>query len=224
MFQCLTAIEYVHRNGFAHRDIKPDNFTIGLNENSNILYLIDFGLSIKYRSTKTSIHIELRNNKKLTGTARYASINALRGFEQSRRDDLESIGYVLVYLLKGSLPWQGLKVEKDEDRYDKIYKKKLHTSPEELCKDLPGKFEQLFKVDICKFIEYARKLEFEEDPDYAYLRNLFFNIMEKSNYEFDHIYDWSTVNINDSNKSIQETHTFNKTSFNNANPNSYTYF
>jgi serine/threonine protein kinase len=83
-------------------------------------------------------HIELRNNKKLTGTARYASINALKGYEQSRRDDLESIGYVLVYLLKGSLPWQGLKIEKDEDRYKKIYLKKLNTTPEELCFQLPG--------------------------------------------------------------------------------------
>lgn len=92
----------------------------------------------KYRSHKTLEHITLKNNKKLTGTARYASINALKGYEQSRRDDLESIGYVLVYLLKGSLPWQGLKVDKDEDRYKKIYQKKLGTPPEELCAGLPG--------------------------------------------------------------------------------------
>jgi len=112
---------------------------MGVNENYSMVYIIDFGLSKKYRSSRTHKHIEFVTNKKLTGTARYASINALSGCEQSRRDDLESIGYVLIYFLKGSLPWQGLKVDKDEDRYNKILEKKKQIPPEKLCEGLPGK-------------------------------------------------------------------------------------
>ena len=118
---------------------------MGIETNSRIIYLIDFGLAKKFRSSKTLEHNPLKNNKKLTGTARYASINALRGLgkikfhlEQSRRDDLESIGYVLMYFLRGSLPWQGLKINKDEDRYKKIHDKKKATKPDELCLGFPS--------------------------------------------------------------------------------------
>jgi len=111
---------------------------MGLDDKTNLLYLIDFGLSKKYRSSKTFQHISFITNKKLTGTARYASINALNGHEQSRRDDLEAIGYVLMYFLKGSLPWQGLKIDNKDDRYQKIYEKKKSTSAEELCRGYPG--------------------------------------------------------------------------------------
>jgi hypothetical protein len=121
-------------------------------------------------------------NKKLTGTARYASINALKGCEQSRRDDLEAIGYVLMYFLRGSLPWQGLHVHKGEDRYKKILQKKKSTSAEELCKGFPKEF-----VD---YINYTRNLEFEADPDYKYLRNLLVTVLQKENSQFDFWYDW----------------------------------
>lgn len=121
---------------------------MGINENNIMVYLIDFGLAKKYRSSRNLQHIKYTNNKKLTGTARYASINALRGsgkffakiiLEQSRRDDLEAIGYVLMYFLRGSLPWQGLRVDKREDRYKKIYEKKKSTTAEELCTGFPSK-------------------------------------------------------------------------------------
>jgi serine/threonine protein kinase len=129
----------VQEKSLIHRDIKPDNFVIGIGENKDMIYVIDFGLSKKYRSSRTFQHISYVTGKKLTGTARYASINALSGFEQSRRDDLESIGYIFIYLLKGSLPWQGLKVDRDEDRYEKILDKKNKISPDKLCEGLPGK-------------------------------------------------------------------------------------
>jgi len=129
----------VQEKSIIHRDIKPDNFVLGVGENKDMIYVIDFGLSKKYRSSRTFQHISYVTGKKLTGTARYASINALSGFEQSRRDDLESIGYIFIYLLKGSLPWQGLKVDRDEDRYEKILDKKNKISPDKLCEGLPGK-------------------------------------------------------------------------------------
>ena len=122
--QMIDRIEWVHNKLIIHRDIKPDNFVMGRNEKNYIVYILDFGLSKKYWSTKNNCHIKFSQNKKLTGTARYASINALKGCEQSRRDDLEAIGYVLIYFLKGSLPWQGLKINRKEDKKKKIYEKK----------------------------------------------------------------------------------------------------
>ena len=180
--QMIDRLEFIHNKNIIHRDIKPDNFVVGLNNKSHIIYILDFGLSKKYRSSRTHQHIKFTINRKLTGTARYASINALKGSEQSRRDDLEAIGYVLMYFLRGSLPWQGLHVHKGEDRYKKILAKKSSTTAKELCKGFPEEFAE--------YIEYTRKLEFEADPDYIYLRNLLVSALEKQNTKFDFWYDW----------------------------------
>jgi casein kinase I family protein HRR25 len=104
-YQMINILQYIHERHIIHRDIKPDNFVMGLNENNAYLYIIDFGLSKKYRSSKTLLQYPLIKRKKLVGTARYASIHALEEYEQSRRDDLESVSYVLLYFLKGCLPW-----------------------------------------------------------------------------------------------------------------------
>ena len=178
----LDRLEFIHNKNIIHRDIKPDNFTIGMDNKSHIIYALDFGLSKKFRSSRTHQHIKFNVNKKLTGTARYASINALKGCEQSRRDDLEAIGYVLMYFLRGSLPWQGLHVHKGEDRYKKILMKKKGTTAEELCKGFPKEF-----VD---YINYTRNLDFETDPDYKYLRGLLLSILERENCSYDFWYDW----------------------------------
>lgn len=129
---------------------------MGLGENKNQLYLIDFGLAKKFRTSENLQHVKFKDKKKLTGTARYASLKALRGLgnnllillififllfklEQSRRDDLEAIGYVLIYFLKGRLPWQGIKLNNSSDRYKKLYEKKKSTSSDELCAGFPSK-------------------------------------------------------------------------------------
>ena len=189
--QMLDRLEFVHCKNIIHRDIKPDNFVLGLDNKSHIIYLLDFGLSKKFRSSRTHQHIKFSVNKKLTGTARYASINALKGCEQSRRDDLEAIGYVLMYFLRGSLPWQGLHVNKGEDRYKKILIKKKGTTPEELCKGFPKEFAD--------YIHYTRNLEFEADPDYKYLRGLLTTVLENQKAQYDFHYDWltETPNITD---------------------------
>lgn len=136
--QMIERLEFLHSQGFIHRDIKPENFVIGLGKTSNIVHLIDFGLSKRYQDKNTGQHIRYRENKFLVGTLRYAAINAHLHIEQSRRDDLEGIGYVLVYLITGKLPWQN-KYEKSKIP-QRTLEKKLITPPEMLCKNLPCYF------------------------------------------------------------------------------------
>ena len=181
--QMISRLEYIHNKHILHRDIKPDNFIIGIDINSYKVYLIDFGLSKKYRSSRTLQHIKYSENKKLIGTARYASINALAGIEQGRRDDMEALSYVLIYFLRGCLPWQGLRVNKKEDRYKKILEKKKIVNSKELCIGLPNQFYL--------FVDYCRQLKFDEEPNYEYLKGLLIEIMNNNNFGFDYVYDWS---------------------------------
>lgn len=142
-------MEFVHSRSFIHRDIKPDNFLMGLGKKANQVHIIDFGLAKKYRDPKSHLHIPYRENKNLTGTARYASINTHLGIEQSRRDDMESLGYVLMYFLRGSLPWQGLKAATKRQKYEKISEKKMATPIEVLCKGFPLEFVTYFQY--CRY-------------------------------------------------------------------------
>ena len=138
--QMITRIETVHSISYIHRDIKPENFLMGVGKKSSKVFLIDFGLAKKYRDTKTHQHIPYKENKSLSGTARYASVNAHLGIEQSRRDDLEGLGYVLCYFLKGYLPWMGERINNKSEKYMRIMDKKMTTPIENLIIGFPSDF------------------------------------------------------------------------------------
>ena len=187
--QIIDRIQWVHSRKIIHRDIKPDNILIGLKD-PHLIYLIDFGLSEKFQSTKTGKHIKISQLKTFTGSVNFCSSNATRLLQQSRRDDLESIGYMLVYLMKGSLPWQNVKIDNKKENYFKVAQLKKLINPEILCKDLPKEFAQ--------YLRYVKNLKFEEEPNYAYLRNLFVKMMEKQGLEEGRCF-FSWVNLNDMN-------------------------
>ncbi|KAM0913634.1 hypothetical protein ACQ4PT_012057 [Festuca glaucescens] len=183
--QMITRIEFMHSKGYLHRDIKPDNFLMGLGRKANQVYAIDFGLAKRYRDSTTNRHIPYREHKSLTGTARYASSNTHLGIEQSRRDDLESLGYVLLYFLQGSLPWQGLKAATKKQKYEKIREKKISTPIEVLCKSCP--------VEFASYFHYCHSLTFDQRPDYGFVKRLFRDLFTRQGYEFDYVFDWTVL-------------------------------
>jgi casein kinase 1 len=196
--QILQRIEYVHSKYIIHRDIKPENFLIG-EPDKYLIYLIDFGLSKKYKSSRTNKHVKFQLTKKFTGTARYASINSIRGVEQSRRDDLEAVGYMLLYFLnRGNLPWKGISCKERADKYYKIYQMKKNLNYDIFCKNMPK--------EIIAYIKYCRALKFEQRPDYGYLRSLFQNILKKNglynDLHFSWIKDLSILKNNDNRHNI----------------------
>ena len=178
--QILERLEYIHSKNYIHRDIKPHNFLIGL-KNEGLIYLIDFGLSKKYKSGRGK-HVKFSISKHITGTPRFCSVNAMRGVEQSRRDDLESLSYMIIYFFKGFLPWQGLKLVSKYQRFDAIARMKKYIKIESLCENLPE--------EIVSFCKYTKKLKFAENPNYDYMKNLFVSLLNKNGYKNDHKFSW----------------------------------
>lgn len=185
--QMLSRVQTIHEKNLIYRDIKPDNFLIGRpgTKTANVIHVVDFGMAKQYRDPKTKQHIPYRERKSLSGTARYMSINTHLGREQSRRDDLEALGHVFMYFLRGGLPWQGLKAATNKQKYEKIGEKKQTTPIKELCEGFPDQFVQ--------YLTYVRNLGFEDTPDYDYLRELFTQALKDSGGVDDGEYDWMKV-------------------------------
>ena len=193
-YQMLQILEHIHRKSFLHRDVKPDNFIMGIGPNSHLLYMIDFGFAKTYRDPTTLAHHPMQKGAGITGTARFASINTLSGYTQSRRDDLESLGYVIVYIAKGTLPWANIKCDNKDALYNRILETKIQTTPENLCSGLPAQFVE--------YIKYIRGMSYEQEPNYKYLRNLFLITLQNLGGKMDFSYDWDN-RINDININTQ---------------------
>lgn len=186
--QMLSRVQTIHEKNLIYRDIKPDNFLIGRpnTKAANVIHVVDFGMAKQYRDPKTKQHIPYRERKSLSGTARYMSINTHLGREQSRRDDLEALGHVFMYFLRGGLPWQGLKAATNKQKYEKIGEKKQTTAIKDLCDGFPEEFN--------KYLSYVRNLGFEDTPDYDYLRDLFTQALKNTGEVEDGEYDWMKLN------------------------------
>ncbi|KAF1346360.1 kinase-like protein [Lizonia empirigonia] len=186
--QMLSRVQTIHEKNLIYRDIKPDNFLIGRpgSKSANVIHVVDFGMAKQYRDPKTKQHIPYRERKSLSGTARYMSINTHLGREQSRRDDLEALGHVFMYFLRGGLPWQGLKAATNKQKYEKIGEKKQTTPIKDLCDSFPEEFN--------KYLSYVRNLGFEDTPDYDYLRELFTQALKSTGEVEDGEYDWMKLN------------------------------
>ncbi|KAI9015323.1 kinase-like domain-containing protein [Phycomyces nitens] len=207
----VSRVQSMHERNLIYRDIKPDNFLIGRpgTSKANTVYMIDFGMAKQYRDPKTKQHIPYRERKSLSGTARYMSVNTHLGREQSRRDDLESLGHVFMYFLRGSLPWQGLKAATNKQKYEKIGEKKQSTAVKDLCEGYPGNtnllnisWSQILKPfltileEFAIYFQYARRLGFEETPDYDFMRGLFDKVLKTIPDAEDGVYDWMLIKHN----------------------------
>ncbi|OHT14408.1 Casein kinase I isoform delta-like protein [Tritrichomonas foetus] len=185
--QLISRVQFLHSKGIIHNDIKPGNLITGIGKNSNIIYLIDFGLATKFRGFYNNQHIDYSDGHKFFGTPEFASINSYKGVARSRRDDLESIAYILIYFLTGSLPWE--KVAScspnlsEQEISTQILKVKENTNFKELCQNIPEEFLQ--------FLLSVKALEFNEEPDYNMYKSMFRKLFIKKGYVFDEKYDWT---------------------------------
>lgn len=182
--QMISRLEFLHSAGYIHRDLKPDNFLLGLGDQKNRIYLIDFGLSSRYLSPDGT-HREDQAGKSFIGTARYASARTHEGFSQSRRDDIEQLVYVLIYLYRGRLPWSGLQIADRDEKERKIGSMKRNMPFGEICRGCPHLFVLL--------LNYSRKMRFDEEPAYEMMRGLFRKELTSRNETVDDIFDWDAA-------------------------------
>jgi len=186
--QLIERLKIIHKEGIIHRDLKPENLLVNKNIRNSLIYLIDYGLSKKYKDAKNDMHIPFRNERPITGTIRYISINTHKGFEQSRRDDIESALYIIVYFLNGKLDWDGIKCKTKDEKIKKIMEKKEEFKNNKEYKKLPQSFSQIF--------QYVYNINFEEKPNYEYIFGVINKGLEQydgeSNYEKT-LYDWQSI-------------------------------
>ena len=201
--QLIDRIQFIHSNYLLHLDIKPSNFLFGKSDNS-LIYIIDFGMAKKYRSSRTGKHIKFSKNNYFAGNLKYSSINTMKGIQPSRRDDLESLGYMIIDLFQ-QLPWENLKCNNDSDLVQKIYTAKSLLSIKMLCKDLPKEMNE--------YMIYVKSLKFEEEPNYIYLTRIFELILKKINKINDLNFSWiDKVLRNNNEKKLSQNNKRKKTS------------
>ncbi|MCJ1246640.1 serine/threonine protein kinase [Trapelia coarctata] len=180
--QLICRLQYIHSRDVIHRDIKPENFLLGTGKKGNCIYVTDLGLAVEYRSNRAPVDAS-PSVINLLGTARFASVKGHLGVEQCRRDDMESLGYMLLYLLRGRLPWQGLKAKTDQERNKLIMEKKANIGVEELCDQAPPEF--------AAYMDYIRALKFDDKPNYSRLRKSFQSLFVRCGYKYDNVFDWT---------------------------------
>lgn len=185
VLQMISRLEYVHSKNLCYVDIKPENFLVGLEgtPKENIVHLVDFGLAKSYVDMRTRKHIPYKEGVSPSGTMRYMSVNAHCAREQSRRDDMEALAYLFIYFMRGKLPWSGIHVKREEDRFSKVGQIKKKTPPEILCKGMPEEFHNYLKT--------VKKLRFDEAPNYRALKKPFEDLMAKKGYVNDNVFDWT---------------------------------
>ena len=180
--ETINIIEFFHKKNYLHRDIKPDNFMVGRGQKADRIYIIDYGLAKKYTRHRVIGHSHYPLAHAMVGTARYASIHAHLGHEDSPRDDLESLGYMWVYFLKGKLPWQGIPIADKREKFRKIKQMKMDTPLQALCEGLPSEF--------ITYLTYCRHLRVDDVPDYYHIKELFATLATKEGITYDKRYDW----------------------------------
>ena len=185
--QMLKRLRDLHEKGIIHRDMKPENFVIGKGKNEKLIYMIDFGLSRHYLIEKTQQHIPMKSDRAIVGTLRYISMNCHEGLEVSRRDDLESLAYMMIHFVIGELPWMGIKAKSLGEKYKRVYEKKQETVPDDICKILPDEMKS--------FLQHILNLEFEEKPNYDYLEGLIKSLKSKYGFKNDDIFEWLDPSI-----------------------------
>eukprot|EP00928_Gymnodinium_smaydae_P053261 TRINITY_DN37297_c0_g1_i1.p1 TRINITY_DN37297_c0_g1~~TRINITY_DN37297_c0_g1_i1.p1 ORF type:complete len:329 (-),score=43.28 TRINITY_DN37297_c0_g1_i1:437-1423(-) len=184
--QMITRIESIHRKGIIHRNIKPGHFLIGLGSKANIVHLIDFGLATTTcpsAALEVPGHPSTAKHRNHVGAPRYISMNAHRGLEQSRRDDLESLWYIFMYFIRGQLPWQGVHASDKGGKQRMILEKKASTFAQKLCNRAPR--------ELGDFCQYVANLQFEETPDYALLRRSLRHVFFREGYHCGSPFDWT---------------------------------
>ncbi|CAD8066061.1 unnamed protein product [Paramecium sonneborni] len=201
--QAVNLLERAHQKGVIHRDLKPENMILGIGNEISKLYLIDFGISKVYRDANGR-HIIFKDQKSFLGTTRYASIAAHLGHELGRKDDLESLMYILLYFLRGQLPWQNMVNVTDDERTQKVGELKLSLE-NEIFKDQIPEFQKIYNS--------IRKLQFKQEPDYKIIILELKKAAESQNIILDGNYEWSEIkqsthyrtdtNQNQSKKNIQ---------------------
>ena len=185
--QMLKRLRDLHEKGIIHRDMKPENFVIGKGKNEKLIYMIDFGLSRHYLIEKTQQHIPMKSDRAIVGTLRYISMNCHEGLEVSRRDDLESLAYMMIHFVIGELPWMGIKAKSLGEKYKRVYEKKQETVPDGICKILPDEMKS--------FLQHILNLEFEEKPNYDYLEGLIKSLKSKYGFKNDDNFEWLDPSI-----------------------------